>query len=643
MKKLSALVLIFLAVSQAAAQTNSGSSESKSPRIVRFPPGRSIGTLKVIDAEKKRRIRDYNFQDDGASWYSDYEYLGQAKGDVVVPPGKRLGLEVNWRAAGDLTPLSQLEPDDLYKLRFEWRPSKSPGKKIPTEVDEAWMRNLSRLTGLRELHLTGVKVPRRSMHLIHRLPSLERFWPSRPNDAELAQIAELPRLKALYLTADNCTNRGLRHLRKLTLLEEMQLFMTPGLDRRPHPIVDDNGLVHLKNLSSLWYLALRGNFTDAGLAHLKHIPSLKTLWIAPGTPTDAGLGHIADVATLEALCLWGSDKITNQGLAHLMGLRKLKSLDLRNTPISDDGLIHLREIKTLNRLRLPRAITDRGLALLSEQPEFKHLSVNYSNQITDDGLKHVAGHAALESLKIGGKGITNDGIDYIAELKNLKDLYLYAGGTRDHPQMTDEGLIKLTALKSLSRLTIWNGQFTISAVTRLNDLSLLNQLEVRGIVQDGTALDLSGLTALTDLSLRMGERQSMQDQDLASLAKLQRLRRLTITPPSPKIGNEGIAHLAGLKSLVRLTFGGNLIKDDGLAFLTGLKNLETLDITGTISAEGLYHLEGLKTLRRLEILTRRKINFKAQKKLRGRLPRLEKFDVQTYTMRPVRIPARMRR
>src|SRR5262245_41109508 len=68
--------------------------------VVHFPLDRSMGRLTLYDL--------------GAGCASGSE-LGQAYGDIVVPPGKKLCLYIN-EPILDLSPLSLLRPDDVQGL-----------------------------------------------------------------------------------------------------------------------------------------------------------------------------------------------------------------------------------------------------------------------------------------------------------------------------------------------------------------------------------------------------------------------------------------------------------------------------------------------------------------------------------------------
>ncbi len=113
--------------------------------------------------------------------------------------------------------------------------------------------------------------------------------PGRACDADLEQIAALPRLAYLDLGRSQISDAGLVHFRGLGLLEHLNLSGTQvsgdglrhltcsSLDLSNTPVTDE-GLVHLKRMGKLVALDLSNTqITDAALEHIKGIPSLKRL------------------------------------------------------------------------------------------------------------------------------------------------------------------------------------------------------------------------------------------------------------------------------------------------------------------------------------------------------------------------------
>jgi hypothetical protein len=267
-------------------------------RVVHFPKDRSLGELFVPDSDFVRRVETFNHRADRAKW----QYFAQAKGDVTVPVGKRLWLQIiSPRVWRDLSPLSSLRPDDLYRLNIYG--SFTTGGPKP---DDRCMRHVAALTGLKVLDLWSTNITGRGIEAIEGFESLERLTlPERINDAGMVQVAGLKSLKGLYFKKNKVTDSGLRHLTKLTSLEELEL----GGER-----IGDRGLVHLAKLPRLRYLMLRGkNFTDDGMIHLQNVPSLKILHLGHIREiTDAGLelGRLGrnQVARIPASAKCGVDR-----------------------------------------------------------------------------------------------------------------------------------------------------------------------------------------------------------------------------------------------------------------------------------------------------------------------------------------------
>lgn len=74
---------------------------SKQARIIRFPPNRSMGTLHLWGKDNLRPIK----KGPGV----------EARGAIAVPLGKEVELRVSDDAASDLSPLSDLQADDLQQ------------------------------------------------------------------------------------------------------------------------------------------------------------------------------------------------------------------------------------------------------------------------------------------------------------------------------------------------------------------------------------------------------------------------------------------------------------------------------------------------------------------------------------------------
>jgi Leucine-rich repeat (LRR) protein len=103
-------------------------------------------------------------------------------------------------------------------------------------------------------------------------------------DADLVHLKRLTSLRVVDLSGTRVTDAGLEHLKGLTRLFSLSLVGTQ---------VTDPGLQYLKGLTSLRDLALdRTHVTDAGLEHLKTLTNLQGLGLGDTRVTDAGVNEL---------------------------------------------------------------------------------------------------------------------------------------------------------------------------------------------------------------------------------------------------------------------------------------------------------------------------------------------------------------
>ena len=98
--------------------------------------------------------------------------------------------------------------------------------------------------------------------------------------------------------------------------------------------------------------------------------------------TDAGLANLSGLTSLRRLAL-DRTRVTDAGLVHLSGLTSLERLSLSETQVTDAGLVHLRGLTNLEYLGLNHDLfTDAGLASLRQALPNCQIDADY--QIDDD-------------------------------------------------------------------------------------------------------------------------------------------------------------------------------------------------------------------------------------------------------------------
>ncbi len=379
----------------------------------------------------------------------------------------------------------------------------------------------------------------------------------------------------------------LRHVRLLGTYDgadEVLEFAKPWttLESADLDLVSDArlaGLEHMQTLKSLW---TSGWFvTDAGIKSVGKLKNLEVLTIDSARITDACMKDIAGLPKLKELDLQGEIPITDRGLAELKGM-KLESLGLVRTKITDRGIDEIKDMRTLRWLDVTETkVTSAAGAKLKGIPglQVRGIPREEVHEVPDDPDDVDAIEDAIDPNmtmdKVTGNVHELDASSdfevprtWIKHLKGLHSLrYLVLP-----PFATDDGdLALLPALLSLERLNIDSGKFS-----------------------DAGMKSIGALTSLRDLRLTRCPR--VTSAGLKHLSQLRNLEGLTLEGTS--LTDDGLRHLANLTNLQRLTLAGSNLTDDGLRHLSNLTNLEWLDIGGTkVTDAGLVHLSLLTRLR----------------------------------------------
>jgi len=535
------VVLLYIMVCAVTGQADS--------HIIHFPSDRSMGTLYVLDLDKREKRH-----------YSDFKLLCEATGDVTVPAGKTLRLNLSKEGAEDLSPMSVIRPDDLSML-YCYR----------VEIADDQLKHISHLTGLKEIDLQGTNILGTGLRYLTKLKSLQglNLKNTHVGDNELAYLSDLPSLKSLFL------------------------WGTP---------TNDAGMVHVGKITSLKVLLLSRGVGDEGLSHLQSLTSLQHLCVYDPSITDKGLSYLAGMTQMESLHI-AETQITNDGLLHLKQMKNLKSLYLWHTRVTEEGLVYLKDLTNLEQIRLSFPLTEVGLVHLSGLVSLKHVRLDESS-ITPKGLDILSKMKSLEDVIIDykihdGSYNTDAVVKKLARSLRLKSLSICEG-------LTDEGLIYLKKMRSLEKLDIFRLQVTSKGIAELSELPCLIELSL--IEPTLTSEEWAALGKLSSLEcLYLNWIQSrFTDEDIAHLSGLSHLRRLII---SPQVFDEDERISAG-------------ITDKTLMHIFQLKALESLDLAGMkITNNELQHLAGLSALKHISF-ERCEVSEQDLQRLKKKLPAL---------------------
>lgn len=546
--------------------------------VFRFPPDRAIGVIYV--------------QNPGGDIRQASQRWADARGEVRIPIGKKVRLDISAASRQDLSSLRQLPPNSLEMLSIR-----------EAKLDEAVCKNISHLVGLKSLRLYCCRIEAGGNHHLAKLSNLELLdlngsWVG-DTLAHLQSLRQLVELDLGY--AKTITDREIRHVAKLTSLRSLNLERTR---------VTDEGLSLLKELVELRTLNLRStrNVTAAGMPHIARLTSLRDLDLSC-YPWDT------------------KQPIGDGGLAHVVKLKELRRLILSGTGLTDTGVGSLQSLENLEELWLPSGPTDIGLKTVGRLTSLRKLGVS-SSMASDLGLSHLRNLEDLEFLNLwcDRSRVTDGAAAHLRQLKRLKVLRIH------NSAITDDGLRSLAELKSLEDLELHGNAVTFDGLQHLQQFPALRELdfsELKG--QNGTLRHLRLLPQLKSLQIGKSPQLGIDgvgpdptDKGIGYLSGMTGLERLSLS--SIRVSDEGIKQVANFRALRTLdvAHSNNSLTDAGLESLAGLNELETLVISGLITDRGLVHLSGLESLRKSVLWG--SVSDTAMEELLKSLPSIEKVD-----------------
>ncbi len=261
-----------------------------------------------------------------------------------------------------------------------------------------------------------------------------------------------------------------------------------------------------------------------------------------------GLQRIVGINLLNA-------PVTDRALESLAKVPRLEWLQLDGTRITDEGVRHLAQLQRLQTLHLNRtAVAGTGFAgWRGSHVRTLHLDDN----VTDAGVKEIAGLTEPRELSVGGWHLTEDGVRWLRSLK-LETLRFIA------PSATDKIVEPLVEMKQLTHLGLGAGRLTDEGLKRL---SAMDQLKILAL--GGTAITNDGLAHLRPM----------------------RLTVLSFWPGTPQISDAGLKHLQELKTLRSLNLVGTSVTDAGIPELARMTWLTHIYLNETkVTAAGIAEL-----------------------------------------------------
>src|SRR6266566_688562 len=255
--------------------------------------------------------------------------------------------------------------------------------------------------------------------------------------------------------------------------------------------------------------------------------------------------------------------INDAEMIDLARLPDLERLDLSHTRISDEGMLNLKPAPKIKDLKLfySEWITDLGLSAIKDWKHLRRLDVR-GTRISDGTLEIVSHMTGLEALDIAQTEVTDLGLDHLIALVNLKELSVGRGRLSNFGLVALRMLPALTYLDlSGARPTPPDNpggrgagsgipEETIRAIAELKDLRVL-YLGFSAITADGLRT-LGSLDKVEKLGVQGCSR--VDDIALAELAKWKSLKYLDVQEAA--VTEKGLAELRRAKPGITILSGG---------------------------------------------------------------------------------------
>ena len=270
--------------------------------------------------------------------------LGRAIGEVTLPLGTDLRLDLTDASQVDFSLLRKFGPGDLQTLDLE---------RAIVSVED--LEYVARLSGLRELSLSDTAVTSAGFAKLRRLTSLWSLSISgiMLSDQGWAIVHSMPYIRQIVLDRGDVNDERLA-----TLCTTAPLLKSISLDENPQ--LTDTGIVEIEKLKSLEHLFLSyTGITDEGLARLQNLNNLERIYLEGTAVTDACVAGFRTMPSITFISL-SRTQITDAAIEDLKKMNTLRKLDISACPFLTEAAIEsLRQALPGCEIDITGNVTDR--------------------------------------------------------------------------------------------------------------------------------------------------------------------------------------------------------------------------------------------------------------------------------------------
>ena len=211
-----------------------------------------------------------------------------------------------------------------------------------------------------------------------------------------------------------------------------------------------------------WVTLSDSKVTDDWLVRLKRFPNLKGAALHD-RQLGVGLDHVRGCTAFNNISIKSA---SDRHLVELRRLPQLESLSLSEPQSGDIGLESLAALSKLGSLIIcDGKYTNEVLEALPVLPSLESLVIQDCTGFIDDDLRHLLRLPNLKYIDILNKRSTlgDIALEYLSKLDRLETLALRT----PWKDVTDEGLAKLAAMKSLKTIIVLRFQCSLDQIQRL--------------------------------------------------------------------------------------------------------------------------------------------------------------------------------
>ena len=181
------------------------------------------------------------------------------------------------------------------------------------------------------------------------------------------EIDHLIPIDSLSLFSTGVSDAGIAYLTTLMSLKHL------NIDSR---LVTDTSLGHIANLTGLEHLDLFGtNVTEDGTRSLASLTRLKVLEMCGGNITDSAVQHMSTLTCLETLNISQNEGVTGVSILVLRRFSLLRSLNLAGTMVCSESICGLTLLTNLSSLCLSGCrVNAATLRVLEAMPQMMYLT-----------------------------------------------------------------------------------------------------------------------------------------------------------------------------------------------------------------------------------------------------------------------------